>query len=335
MFTPHNPLGRSSSPDDDPTGVRALLSSLPDPGPMPPELVQRITASLAEEERARRERQGALAGVASGAATTRPGEPDPGGEHSAYGSEHEVATVSPFVRRKRRRQVFGGIAGAAAAVAVGLAVGTYVNPGGSSAGSSVAGGAVSSARSSLSGGERANGGSGSAGSTAGSSGGQARSHAQGLGPEQQLSVVSIQQSGRDYRAATFATQAAALAAAATKPGASHLAPHADTGSAGRIGTPAGLAECLDGLGVHPSTAHPAVADLARYAGKPAVVLVVPSAAGSGGASGPGASGGSGGAGPSSKAGASSGSAGPERAWAVGRDCSATDPHVLHGPVTLP
>ena len=40
-------------PDDDPTGMRALLSSLPDPGPMPDDLVARITASLAEEQERR------------------------------------------------------------------------------------------------------------------------------------------------------------------------------------------------------------------------------------------------------------------------------------------
>jgi hypothetical protein len=40
-------------PEDDPTGVRELLSSLPDPGPMPPELAQRICASIASEQAAR------------------------------------------------------------------------------------------------------------------------------------------------------------------------------------------------------------------------------------------------------------------------------------------
>lgn len=39
------------SPEVDPTGMRQLLSSLPDPGPMPPDLVSRITAAL-EHERA-------------------------------------------------------------------------------------------------------------------------------------------------------------------------------------------------------------------------------------------------------------------------------------------
>lgn len=35
--------------EEDPTGMRALLSALPDPGPMPEDLVSRITASLAAE----------------------------------------------------------------------------------------------------------------------------------------------------------------------------------------------------------------------------------------------------------------------------------------------
>ena len=36
--------------EDDPTGMRALLRSLPDPGPMPDHLVRRIQATLAEAE---------------------------------------------------------------------------------------------------------------------------------------------------------------------------------------------------------------------------------------------------------------------------------------------
>jgi hypothetical protein len=38
---------------DDPTGVRALLGALPAPGPMPADLVDRITASIAAEQAAR------------------------------------------------------------------------------------------------------------------------------------------------------------------------------------------------------------------------------------------------------------------------------------------
>jgi hypothetical protein len=49
LITPHNPVG-SSPDDDDQTGVRALLSALPEPDPMPAHLVERITASLAAEQ---------------------------------------------------------------------------------------------------------------------------------------------------------------------------------------------------------------------------------------------------------------------------------------------
>jgi hypothetical protein len=48
VITHHRPV--ASSPDDDPTGVRALLSALPEPGPMPDYLVGRINASLAAEQ---------------------------------------------------------------------------------------------------------------------------------------------------------------------------------------------------------------------------------------------------------------------------------------------
>ncbi len=47
-----------SSFDDDPTGMRALLGALPDPGPMPPDVVTRIRASLAAEAAARTETAG-------------------------------------------------------------------------------------------------------------------------------------------------------------------------------------------------------------------------------------------------------------------------------------
>lgn len=45
------PADRRPDPaeEPDPTGVRAILAALPDPGPMPLDLVQRITASLAVE----------------------------------------------------------------------------------------------------------------------------------------------------------------------------------------------------------------------------------------------------------------------------------------------
>jgi hypothetical protein len=43
-------MAPAASPDEDPTGVRALLSALPEPDPMPEHLVARINASLAAEQ---------------------------------------------------------------------------------------------------------------------------------------------------------------------------------------------------------------------------------------------------------------------------------------------
>jgi hypothetical protein len=50
LIKPRIPTGSEPSRDDDPTGVRALLSSLPEPDPMPEHLVDRINASLAAEQ---------------------------------------------------------------------------------------------------------------------------------------------------------------------------------------------------------------------------------------------------------------------------------------------
>lgn len=74
---------------DDPTGMRALLGGLPEPGPMPDDLVARIQASLAAEQQARTgAQQGGL-----------------------------VIPISRAVRPKPRgRAVFGLVVGAAAAV---------------------------------------------------------------------------------------------------------------------------------------------------------------------------------------------------------------------------
>ena len=55
VSTPPVPPGRPD-PDDlepDPTGIRALLGGLPDPGPMPADLIGRINASIAAEQTAR------------------------------------------------------------------------------------------------------------------------------------------------------------------------------------------------------------------------------------------------------------------------------------------
>lgn len=119
MTDPDIPLASASSPDEDPTGVRALLSGLPEPDPMPDHLVERINASLAAAQAQR-----------------------------AAGPSHE--SVTPLVTSTRRRpgRLLFGLAGAAAAVALITVVGgtlfRTIVPSGSD--TSVAGAISSSSR---------------------------------------------------------------------------------------------------------------------------------------------------------------------------------------------
>lgn len=53
MNAPNSPQGRSSENEPDPTGMRDLLASLPDPGPMPDHVMQDIQAALAQEQQQR------------------------------------------------------------------------------------------------------------------------------------------------------------------------------------------------------------------------------------------------------------------------------------------
>ena len=86
LIAPRKPVG-SSPDDDDQTGVRAMLSALPEPDPMPAYLVERISASLAAERAQRAD-------------------------------AHSGTSVSPMLAttRRRRGRLLFAIAGAAAAV---------------------------------------------------------------------------------------------------------------------------------------------------------------------------------------------------------------------------
>jgi hypothetical protein len=110
-------MGSEPTGDDDPTGVRALLSSLPEPDTMPKDLVERINASLAAEQAQR--------------ATTRSGA--------------SATPLLPTARRRRARLLFA-MAGAAAAVAVLTVVGTDMFTTGQSTSTSSTAGIASSAR---------------------------------------------------------------------------------------------------------------------------------------------------------------------------------------------
>ena len=97
--------------EDDPTGMRALLSSLPDPGPMPPDLSARILAALERE-----------AGYAESGSIwdDEPAPPVPGVPPAPMRSLATHAEVGGRVptRRRRRAPIFA-VAAALAIFALG------------------------------------------------------------------------------------------------------------------------------------------------------------------------------------------------------------------------
>jgi hypothetical protein len=233
VTTRHTPPG-PPEPDEDPTGVRALLSSLPDPGPMPPDLVARISASIAAEHAAR-----AAAGGSSG-------------EHqSGHG------TVVPLRRRSLWRTA--GIAAAAAAVigigGASLLTGTSPSDvsalfGGSGSGADTAANAESSTAR-----------EGEALSDSGS----------GAAPRMTSPVgeVSVHHSGAAYTADGFAAQASRMLA---DPGETMAPMAAESPAIGPIGTEHGIRTCLVALGAEPSAV--VTADLGTFDGAQAAVLVL-------------------------------------------------------------
>jgi len=196
--------------DEDPTGMRALLRSLPDPGPMPTDLVQRIQSTLAELP--------ALDGAVD-AAVFRGTHPSRG-RSSWWGRHAGRAAVAAVV-------LLGG--GAVASGSLGI-LGGGGDDSTTSAGSSAEDGA---APDSLSGprsdAEAPRDFSGDRG---------ARVQEAALGP------VLVRHSGRDYTAAGLPTQLSDALSGAT---AAPLA--AESPAIGPIGTELGVRSCLVALGL--------------------------------------------------------------------------------------
>lgn len=224
--------GSQPSPDDDPTGVRALLSSLPAPDPMPAQLVERINASLAEEQIQR-------------AASGSPG-----------------STVSPLLALRRRRpaRLLVALAGAAAALVLVAVVGSNIfSQSVTTSQTSLAspsGGDVSRSAENGAGALSAPGAADAKAPTA-----KAKTYSDSAaGP----TLVQIRLSGTRYTQADFVTQVQALREVILR-----SKPPQGSG-VGTAGTTAGLRECLDAIGA--GRAQDVRADVAFYQGKPALVI---------------------------------------------------------------
>ena len=185
----HHPSDPSR--DDDPTGVRDLLSALPQPGPMPGYLVERINASLAAEQAQR--------AAAPGAASLTP-------------------LFAP-TRRRAGRIVFA-VAGAAAAVALFAVVGSNIFQPGRSTTVSGSAGAPVTARAPAAGGQGLTNAEGKPGQTS----------RQGAStPSATLGLVQILVSQTQYTRAGFVTQAGQLDRATINQNQPHAQGYAEAG----------------------------------------------------------------------------------------------------------
>ena len=235
--------------EHDPTGMRALLASLPDPGPMPEHLVARISAALeAEVQAARSDGIQALWGLgddgdARDAGVRADPQPDAG------------ATVVPLRRRVRLRHL-----GVAAAVVGVLGLGGYVvgSVDGGVMASLTAGGSADSAAD-----------SGAASSESGTSAadqGKARAL---VAPAAGSGEVVVVMSGVDHSSDRLDVTARELDDGTLDPIAELSA---ESPSLGPIATPIGARACADALGI-PTDAGILV-DVSEVDGVSAAVLVV-------------------------------------------------------------
>ncbi len=233
--------------EHDPTGMRALLANLPDPGPMPDDLVARITAALSAEVAAE-----AGTGAGTGAGATASAAPSP----PATGA---TAAVVPIRRRRFGLRHLGVAAAVVAALGLGgVVLSTTPNALTASIG---AGGADSKAASA----GRAE--------TLGADSGAAAPRAALVPPAGSGQVVVVM-SGRSYAIAELAAGARALADASGEP---LPTLSAESPGIGPIGTPLGARACADALGA-PADAGLLV-DVAEVDGRPAAVLVADTPAG--------------------------------------------------------
>lgn len=230
-------------PENDPTGVRALLSSLPDPGPMPEHLVARIQASIAAEQAAR----------------TR---------------------VVPLTPRRRPLWRTAGLAAAAAAVVAvgGASLLTGTAPG--DLGAALFGGGLTASSAEDSAGGQAKSGSADSGTpdATGRESGPSTSSAQASQPASAAGPVRVLHTNAAYTRDGLQAQAARLLVLPGEP----MGPNAaESPAIGPIGTEQGVRSCLSAVTGQPLGQLPGevTADLGTFDGVPAAVLVLTTGAG--------------------------------------------------------
>ncbi|MEO6145380.1 MAG: hypothetical protein ABIP19_15500 [Dermatophilaceae bacterium] len=245
MTDPQIPRASASSPDEDPTGVRALLSGLPQPDPMPAHLVERINASLA-------------AAQAQRAARAERATSSTGG------------SVAPLVASARRRpgRVLFALAGAAAAVTLIAVVGGNLFQSVTTATDTSASGALSSAP-----------------REAGGAGPQSAPDKAAADSASTPPLISIRRSETHYTKVDFTAQAQTLRGAVIGPETPATPSSPAFASAARLGTAVGLTDCLRAIGADRAQTvradiafyegEPAVIIVATTAGIPVAYAVGP------------------------------------------------------------
>lgn len=224
--------------DADPTGMRALLSSLPDPGPMPEHLVARIQAAL-QEERERQDTEPAAVGAQQAATPPTLGAMEP--PHPQPSLPHHVVSLDSA--RARRRPWLLPSAAAAGFVLV---------AGGALAASGGAPGLTASLG--WSGPAKVSGVQASAASRS--------TDSLAVGPRSTTVVMS---------GAVWTDPTAAGRLLVDNPGPELRDLASESPAIGPIGTPMGARDCATALGINPST--PVLVDLGTYAGSPAALVV--------------------------------------------------------------
>lgn len=192
----------------DPTGMRHLLASLKESGPMPADLNDRIRASLADEHAAR-------GGTTDDAAT------DDAGHESGFWGAMDEPGRSPL---RRRRPVAPWILGAAAATVVALGVGGLMLKNAGTDGGTSDAAAQSESR-------------------AQQTTGQSSAGAAAPSADSEVPAFAITASGADYSKATLADGAAKLLDNPTE-----FPRNSDDKALGTMTTAAGATDCLARLG---------------------------------------------------------------------------------------